>query len=837
MTPQPDCKSGTAICRAGLTILVTAGFMLGGSASAVAQTVTSDGTTGTVVNGAGPFVITGGNQQLQTLFHSFGEFSPGNASVLFQLDGVQSAVELVVGRVTGANASFINGQLQLTGGNSPDLFLMNPNGISFGPDAQLLLPSSFLATTAESLLFDDGLEFSATNPEVAPTLLTINTPLGLQMGGNSGTITVQGTGHIMTEAMTESTSLNRTGNPSGLQVGNNYTLALIGGDVSFTGGVASVNSGGHLEIGSVRGGQVRLNAVGQGWVGDYSESAQFGDIRLVQQSLLDASGSNGSIQLQGRNINFVEGSGALIQPFGAQSAGGITVNATGAVTLSGNTTDGRLGSFITTENLGIGQIGDITVSAAQLSLQNGAWISSRTLTSANSSDIAINVSDTTYLEGFAPASGQSSSIATLATFGTGSAGDITISTGNLRLLNAGFVNSVTLTTGQTGNIQINTTDLIEISGNNPFTFSPSGVSTVTIGPGNAQDTLVNTDRLIVQNGGFLGSNTLSTGAAGSVTVNASDSVEVRGRAAGSILVSRIASASEIIDTTTQAIFGLPAVPNGSSGSVTINTSVLEVADGATITTRNDGPGTAGDVRVNADSTFLNTQGSLSAIAASGEGGNIQVQGNALVLRNNSLISATAGGTGDGGNVNLNVPVIAGFENSDVVANARLGNGGNINITTQGIFGLEFRETLTPGNDITASSQFGVNGTVTVDSPEIDPDSGIVELPSELVDASDQIVAGCADTNENSFVATGRGGMPPTPEDALNNPIWHDVRDLSAFAEQGETVATPPVSAAGDDKVTEITGWLVNEAGEVELVAATTEGAVAIAYGTCASADS
>ena len=50
-----------------------------------------------------------------------------------------------------------------------------------------------------------------------------------------------------------------------------------------------------------------------------------------------------------------------------------------------------------------------------------------------------------------------------------------------------------------------------------------------------------------------------------------------------------------------------------------------------------------------------------------------------------------------------------------IANANQGNGGNIDITTQNIFGLVFREKKTPKSDITASSKFGLNGEVTVES--------------------------------------------------------------------------------------------------------------------------
>ena len=138
-------------------------FALGGlsalSSSVLAQSVTSDSTVGTVVVDNGAFTITGGTQRLNTLFHSFTEFSPETANATFVLDGTQSNVNLVIGRVTGNAASSINGRLALVGGISPDLLLINPNGISFGLTARLALPGSFLASTAESVLFPDDLTF------------------------------------------------------------------------------------------------------------------------------------------------------------------------------------------------------------------------------------------------------------------------------------------------------------------------------------------------------------------------------------------------------------------------------------------------------------------------------------------------------------------------------------------------------------------------------------------------------------------------------------------------------------------------------------------------------
>jgi adhesin HecA-like repeat protein len=72
------------------------------------------------------------------------------------------------------------------------LFLLNPNGILFGPNARLDIDSSFLATTANAFTFANGSEFSATNPQ-APPLLMLNVAPGLQWGSGSGaTITNRG---------------------------------------------------------------------------------------------------------------------------------------------------------------------------------------------------------------------------------------------------------------------------------------------------------------------------------------------------------------------------------------------------------------------------------------------------------------------------------------------------------------------------------------------------------------------------------------------------------------------------------------------------------------------
>ncbi|MEO1765468.1 MAG: S-layer family protein, partial [Cyanobacteria bacterium J06629_18] len=147
-------------------------------------------------------------------------------------------------------------------------------------------------------------------------------------------------------------------------------------------------------------------------------------------------------------------------------------------------------------------------------------------------------------------------------------------------------------------------------------------------------------------------------------------------------------------------------------------------------------------------------------------------GELLLLRNNSQISTTAGfaqAGGNGGNININSPFIVSVpkEDSDITANAFSGNGGNIDIISQGIFGITPRSQLTPQSDITASSETGIQGTINITNPEVDPSQGVIELPEGLVDKSNQIAQICpqgvnAAKNISEFYITGRGSLPPSP---------------------------------------------------------------------------
>ncbi|AFY58099.1 hypothetical protein Riv7116_5733 [Rivularia sp. PCC 7116] len=368
-----------------------------------------------------------------------------------------------------------------------------------------------------------------------------------------------------------------------------------------------------------------------------------------------------------------------------------------------------------------------------------------------------------------------------------------------------------------GSVTVNSQS-IRLSGFNPNSFVPSILGGANVGIGDAGNLTINTRSLQIEDGARVDSSTVNSGNAGSLTINAQDFIEVSGTVPGSINPSLIISSANILDESLQQFLGVPAIPSGDSGNVTINTPVLKVSDGGEITVRNDGTGKGGILNINANSILLNSKGEITASTQSGAGGNIDLQlKDGLILRNQSFISAESGGTGNGGNININSPVIAGLENSDIIANAVEGDGGNININTQGLFGLQFQDKLTIQSDITASSEFGVNGTVEINNPAIDPSSSLTQLPSDVVDSSQKVASGCSVNQSNSFTVVGKGGLAVNPQEAVAEVnAWNDLRDLNITNRNQQR--NIQVENDSPKLIIEATGWVVNKEGNIEFIA-------------------
>nr|WP_238718365.1 S-layer family protein [Petrachloros mirabilis] len=788
-----------------LCLLLGAG---GALAPAGFAQVVSDNTVSTQVSRNGlNFVVDGGTIAGRNQFHSFSAFSiPTQGSVLFNNPAV---VNRIISRVTGNSLSAIDGVLATA--NPSDFFLINPNGIIFGPNATLNIGGSFIGSTAEAVQFADGTVFSAREPQAQP-LLTVSTPIGLQFGANAGSIVYR----------------------SQIELAPEKTMALVGQGVRLENSKIAT-PGGRVELGSVQGpGQVGLKPAPGGWVLSYSEMPAFSDLTLIGADIFTFEGANiftpfasGGIQLQGKNINLLDNSRvASLNPsvISDQPGGSIQLSATDTILLDRSIIiSGTFSPFET------GRAGDIDIQSRRLVVRDGSSIDALTQgifePSARGGDITIDASESVEVLG----EGRITRIASEAFTSDGGAGNITIRTGRLRLEGGGQIATSTRigSSGDGGQISVTATESIRIRDRiiDPLilanfdlesAITPSGILSESRDPGTTGSggiIRLNTPYLLVENKGVISARTRdgSIGQPGSIFINA-DRAEIRGSES---LISADFDLSSLTSTP-------PNLPT-QGGNITFTGGELRVRNGAALSVSGQGQGTAGDLRVNARQITLDNRAKLLAESDSGDGGNIYLRAEDLILlRRGSLISTSVRpesmGGGSGGNIDIKTQILLAFptENSDIRTDAFTGDGGRVTITARNVFGIQFREQPTPLSDITASSTFGLAGTVEINTPEVDPSVDLIDVPE--VEAVPVIAQGCNAATQSatsSFVNVGRGGISPRAVQSGLLP-WQDLRLFSTRAATVPSTEAQTIARAPD--LIEAQGWVRQADGAVMLTA-------------------
>jgi filamentous hemagglutinin family protein len=580
--------------------------------------------------------------------------------------------------------------------------------------------------------------------------------------------------------------------------------------------------------------------------------------RILSQVEPTARGDGGNINLTAEDIFISGGGGAGSSTFGRGDAGNITVHAGDRFRLIGEDSVGFPSQLVSQVEVGgDGDGGTIQIWAGRVAFLNGTGLSTSTLGRGDAGNIQMQVGDRLLLTGEDSNGFSSRILSRVNQNALGDGGRVSVTAENMVFRQGSGISTSTDGQGHAGDISLDTESLT-LRGQNTNGFSSRLVSRVeTFGEGRGGTIRVNADAVWLDDGALMTSSTYGFGRAGDVIVRG----DRLGLATGSSLEAltsslydagniRVQATDELTLDQSSILASTLLFSSGNGGNIFIrHPNRLILQNGSQIGVNSQGFGTGGNVHIQANQLHMDAS-QISAETVSTDGGNLDMAiAELLTLRAGSRISTTAGtdfAGGDGGNIIINAP--NGFvtampqENSDITANAYEGNGGNVAIAAQGIFGLTFRPELTPDSDITATSRFGVNGEVVLNTLGIDPSRGLVELNSTPVDGANLVNERCrfegTPTEQSSFSLVGRGGIPLTPGDrpTSESVISHWVDPPSSST---PSPATPPENAIPQDassqhpvSIVEATNWHIDHNGQISLIA---QAESAIAPGGASSA--
>jgi filamentous hemagglutinin family protein len=503
------------------------------------------------------------------------------------------------------------------------------------------------------------------------------------------------------------------------------------------------------------------------------------------QTTVGATGSAGNLSIETGRLLIQDGATLATTTFGQNSnAGSISIQAREGVFLqNGSILSGVAGGAI-------GNSGKIAINTPSLVITAGA-IQTQTLGQGRAGDIQITAPNQVNLSGMnsniLSGSGGSNTLLGRISDNIGAGGNIRVATGSLTVANGATLNAQTQTTARGGNIVVDA-NLVNLT-------SSGQLLTSTSGNGRAGDIALNTPNLQLSganSGLFAG--TTSAGDAGNLTIQPRDNgqgVRVNLQDGAQISASTlssgrggeltIAAPESITLTGNGSVIAAGTRGSGNGGNLNLRTHNLNIQNQAEVTVSSSGTGSAGNLFVDADRVFLNNQGRIRADTTGG-GGNINLRSPFILLRNGSNITTDATGANiPGGNIGIDTRFLIAVPNEDsnISANSEDFRGGNIRINAFAIFGIQPSLGSTPLSDITATgATSALSGTINVITAGIDPTAGLLELPTDFVDQSGLIAQGCPANQGNSFVITGRGGLPPTPEQQLDDDAeWSDRRRL------------------------------------------------------------
>ena len=851
-----------------LLFLSLVGTRVGAQVTTVITHTTGAGDLGTQVlpPNNNVYGITGGKPVGDNLFHSFAQLDVGPGDIAqFQTTTLipNAAMRNILGRITDTNPSIIFGTVDSAiyyPGAS--LFLINPYGFLFGPNAMLNVGGMVAFTTADYLKLADNVRFEAI-PGAQDALLSAFPVAAFGfLGSNPEAIAVQGS----TLTLAAGTGLSLVGGDITIgadppETGTPATLMAPSGEISL----ASVASPGEMLLPNL---QTGPNINGQSFT-------TMGNVSLIEGAFLDASGSptegtgaGGTIRIRAGQFvmdNAVLYSATQGELDGAPAA--VDINVTGDVSLNNF-------SAVASPGFGAGRSGDINIRANNVLVENVSFVSTATDGDGQAGNIRITATDTLSVRG-TDGEGNFSSIESVTnglnrSVRAGDSGDITINaaavsvneggyirtrtesdgtalnitleTANVHLAGGGFIEIRSAGGGSTGAITVTATETVTLVGAPGLSQSAqSQINNRQNGTGSTGGISVTATEFLMTDGARIFNH--SGSAAGGVNVTAHETIALSGGSEISSLtvgeeVGPIALSAPTITLTDQAVLRATTTGSGNAGAISLTGETISLSNQSFLTSRTLSSGQGGQITLDATNTVLLSGGAiittsslnpatgsagpinitasnavslsgagtmvLSETAGSGDGGAITIQTNQAQITDGAVISATSTGSGAAGSVTIegNSPaqsVLIDGSGSGVFTDTQgSGAGGNIFVNADSV-------TLQNGGTLSASS------------------SGIGNAGNISILADQVSLTNLSKVNTSTSGEGAGGTIHMSAEDTINAvdsfiSASSNSTGLSAGSGGQVILNAPTIDVAGGDISTLTVG--AGNAGDIQIQAAT-----------------
>ncbi len=516
-----------------------------------------------------------------------------------------------------------------------------------------------------------------------------------------------------------------------------------GGDMTIvaTGDITLSNSNiGSISLGG-RGGSLRLAAdrltllAGSGITSDSLGALGGGDVTIQTRhsifmdhgviqtlSLNDATGGNIFLSVQNGDLILQNGSSIGSSAIGRGSSGNMMINVGGAIDLTT--------SILSTTAVSTGTSGNLSLTARSLSLRNNSLVSTTTLDPQSST---FNTS----------------------LFGLDATNpiDAQILTAINQAISSGKIG---VSQGLSGNLTINVTDAVTLSGSD--ISNPSVLTTAATGRATAGNLSLNANSLDIRFGG-ISSQSQGQGFAGNLTLTLRDFLR------------------------SDAGFIAASSQESGGGDITLTASNILLRNSSLVSSSVfDSTGGGGNINIQSRAFIAIEDSDILANAEAGPGGNILIKSPAFLADLFASSKATAVGRNPG-----SFAPFRGNGRVDISADSRSGTSGTV----------EF-----PQLDLT-------RGLVPLAIDLVDPTDQI----SQRCQAPRSASAG-------SFVVTGRGGLPTDPTEPLTaDSILAEWISLEPATTNTPSKTSQPttVASSSPNAIVEAQGWRVDETGNVFLV--------------------